>query len=241
MYEQNITQQLFSAFEDFEIFRRSEDMSLAKYISEFELKATELKNLKVQLPEELLAFKLLKNANLSEECSRIVRIACNTNAAADTGSGLTLAAMKSTILNAFDCRLDVKATGYVSGNTDATGTVSMEPFKIKSEPSETFYSSSRRSRGENSGYYGKSRGFGRNYNGRANRGRSSFEPYPVTKDKERTYRDNGDRDRQRDGDGRDHGDRREYVNNSDQEGANGRTREPRVNRIDRYTGKGPST
>ena len=39
LYEQNVTQKLFSAYETFENFKRSQDMSIAKYISEFEMKA----------------------------------------------------------------------------------------------------------------------------------------------------------------------------------------------------------
>ena len=47
LYEQNTTQKLFSSFEDFENFKRKPEVPLAKYISEFELKVTELKALKV--------------------------------------------------------------------------------------------------------------------------------------------------------------------------------------------------
>ena len=157
-----------------------------------------------------MAFKLLKNAGLNEECSRIVRIACSTNTSAPDAESLTFANMKATILNAFDCRLDIKGAGPSSCNSDATGTTSVEPFQIKSEPQETFYSRHREkeyadfnSVYEQQVYQGKARGSGRDYNGKMNRGRYSRDPYPSTKPG------------------------REIE----------KMKDSRVNRVDRYTGK----
>ena len=207
LYEQNSTQKLFTAFEEFENLKRGHDMSLAKYISEFEIKVSELKGLNVSLPEELLAFKLLKNANLGEECTRIVRIACNTNSSVGTGNNnLTFEMMKGTIMNAFDCRLDIKSTGFRSGSTDSTGTVSVEPFKVKVEEEESYYT-----RNDSWNYQGRARGSGRNYNNTnranmSNQGRN-FEPYPIHPTRESRGR------------------------------GNARMMDSRVNRIDRQTGK----
>lgn len=231
LYEQNKTQKLFAAFEEFEGFKRSQDMPLAKYISEFEFKANELKSLKVILPEELLAFKLLKNANLTEECARIVRIACNTNAETNKGSGLTFSGMKTTILNAFDCRLDIKASGFSRGSTDVTGTVSVEPFQIKSEPLDTFYGghSTREeplntfygqgysAQQDNTQYRSKTMGSWRSSSGSSNgsssRGKNYYQPYPSYKSGETNRKDN------------------------DKMKGSLEQREFRVNRTDNYTGK----
>ena len=198
-------------------------MPLAKYVSEFELKANELKDLMVVLPGELLAFKLLKNAGLSEVCARIVRIACNTNNADGTPRSLTLAIMKATILNAFDCRLDIKETSF-GCTSNTSGTVSMEPFRVKSEPLDTFYTDQRYRDGANQSY-GKTRGLGRNNSGRFNSGRSSFEPYPGRKQREHQRRDidNG---------------KSGYASQFDQaDSGYGRPQNHRVNRIDRETGR----
>ena len=135
LYEQNATQRLFCAYEDFEGFKRTQDMSLAKFISEFEMKSKVLANLKVVLPESLLAFKLLKNANLGDECARIVRVAINTSAPTDV-SKLTLAAMKATILNAFDVRLETDQGA--SSSSQGIGRPFTEPFTVKPEPLDVY-------------------------------------------------------------------------------------------------------
>ena len=138
LYEQNLTQKLFTAFEDFENFKREPDMSLAKFISAFEMKSKELADLKVVLPQSLLAFKLLKSANLGDECTRIVRVAVNTNSPTDI-SKLTLETMKATILNAFDVRLETQGSSSSSmGNQIATPCT--QPFDIKSEPLDVYQS-----------------------------------------------------------------------------------------------------
>ena len=97
LYEQNKTQKIYSAYEEFEQFARNYTMSIAKYISEFEIKVEALKDLEINLPDSLLAYKLLKNATLSEDCTRIVRATCKE---------LKMDDMKNAILNVFDVRLD---------------------------------------------------------------------------------------------------------------------------------------
>ena len=139
LYEQNATQKLFAAYEQFEGFKRVQDMSVAKYISEFERMSKDLADLEVTLPQSLLAFKLLKNANLGDECSRIVRVSINTSEPTDT-TKLTLAAMKATILNAIDVRLDTNASASTSGlNTEKPY---VEPFVLKQETMDVYHARS---------------------------------------------------------------------------------------------------
>ena len=164
-------------------------MSLAKYISEFEMIITELKSFKVTLPESLLAFRLLRYANLPEEVARIVRIACNTNARG--AEAMTLDNMKATILNAFDCRLEPKAVGSSSSSCrdiEMSSPAVVEPFQIKSEPLETYYAR---------GQYGNDRERNSNHRKFRGSGKSSFrgsgqrqstEPYPTNR-----YRRDSDR------------------------------------------------
>ena len=133
LYEQNQTQQMFSAFEEFEQFKRDPSMSIAKYISAFDMKVSCLKDLEVTLPDSILAYKLLKNAGLSEDCTRIVRATCKE---------LKLSSMKQSILNIFDVRLNSSgANGGDSSsmNCDVPNSVETEPFSIKTEPSDTYY------------------------------------------------------------------------------------------------------
>ena len=178
LYEQNTTQKLFSVFEKFEMFRRAPETSLAKYISDFEIITNELKALKVVIPEALLAFKLLKYAGLSEECARIVRIACNTNAKG--AEALTMENMKTTILNAFDCRLEPKSSCSFSGkDSEKTSPQVVEPIHIKSEVQETYIAHDKNNNEQyRSNSRGKFRGASRN-NNRQSDHRQANEPYPT--------------------------------------------------------------
>ena len=205
LYDKNTTQKLFSAFEKWEVYRRTPEMSLSKYISGFEMKIQELKDLKVTLPESLLAFRLLKYAGLSEDVARIVRVACNTNA---TGAeGLTLEIMKTTMLNAFDCRLEPSTSSFGSSQPEVT---SVEPFQIKSEPQDTFFA--------RESYNNPVRGAGRDQRGKQ---RMSRDPYPTSNPRTRRDSDRfnkfGERGRYRDGDrgGFRQGDRSRRVNRID--------------------------
>ena len=178
LYEQNITQKLFSAYEDFENFSRPAEMSIAKFINDFELKAKVLNDLDVKLPESLLAFKLLKSSNLGEECTRIVRVAVNTKNPTDVAE-LTLKNMKTTILNAFDVRLSGQSSD-ISGQSSSS-----QQDTIKQEPLDVYYQnranrgdSRRNSLGdsEQKQYQSKFRGSWRD-----NKRRSSRDPYPVSR------------------------------------------------------------
>ena len=145
LYEQNSTQKLFTAFEEWESYRRTPGMSLPKYISGLEIKIEELKALKVSLPEELLAFRLLRYAGLNEEIARAVRLACNTNV--DGPEALTFKKMKATILSAFDCRLETASTNAFNSQQEVSHVPTVEPFRVKEEPLDTFFTSRTSGRG----------------------------------------------------------------------------------------------
>ena len=54
-------------FEDFEDFGRSSEQTITDYISKFDQKYNKLTKLRITLPQEILAFKLLRRAKLSKE------------------------------------------------------------------------------------------------------------------------------------------------------------------------------
>ena len=142
LYEQNKSQKIYSAFEEFEHFVREPSMSVAKYISEYEMKVSALTDLEVNLPDPLLAYKLLKNASLTEDCTRIVRATCKE---------LKLEDMKNAILNVFDVRLGSSSKcGQSFGN--------QENFPVKTESvdvMETRHSQAKYGSYEQRGFSGK--------------------------------------------------------------------------------------
>ena len=54
-------------FDDFDDFRREDDQSIHEYIAMFDAKYRKLEKKKMTLPSEILAFKLLKKANITKE------------------------------------------------------------------------------------------------------------------------------------------------------------------------------
>ena len=54
-------------YEDFENFQRADNQSIRDFIACFDMKYRKLEKLKINLPQEILAFKMLGKANISRE------------------------------------------------------------------------------------------------------------------------------------------------------------------------------
>ena len=64
-------------YEDFEDLQRAENQSVNEYIQSFDAKYRKLEKLNIKLPAEVLAFKLLKRANVSREEKLLVLTGMN--------------------------------------------------------------------------------------------------------------------------------------------------------------------
>ena len=71
LYLKDKTTQNLMALEDLENFKKSKNMSMAQYILQFETKLDKSKQLGITWPDDIIAFRLLKNANLSEQDHRL--------------------------------------------------------------------------------------------------------------------------------------------------------------------------
>ena len=60
------TNNVFNLYTEFENYKRTDGQSMKEYITVFEHKIYELKTEKLELPELVISFKMLKGANLSE-------------------------------------------------------------------------------------------------------------------------------------------------------------------------------
>ena len=67
----------WNKFEDFEKFERKHGQNIREYVADFDLKFRKLEKLHIKLPPEILAFKLLKNANLRKQERMIVLTGVN--------------------------------------------------------------------------------------------------------------------------------------------------------------------
>lgn len=66
-------QAMFNAYEKFETFHRSKTMSIGDYVNEFEQLNQKLKSFKIELPTAVLAYQLLKNADLLKATRELTR------------------------------------------------------------------------------------------------------------------------------------------------------------------------
>ena len=73
LYQKDKTTLKFRALEDLENFKKSKTMTMAQYILQFETKLDKTKILGITWPDDIIAFRLLKNANLSEQDHRLAK------------------------------------------------------------------------------------------------------------------------------------------------------------------------
>ena len=64
-------------FEDFEDFKRAEGQSINEYVATFDAKYRKVKKKKMTLPSEILAFKLIRKANITKEEKLLVLTGMN--------------------------------------------------------------------------------------------------------------------------------------------------------------------
>ena len=62
----------YEAYEKFEKFCRLKSVNISNYIIGFEHLYSKIKNFDVALPDGILAYKLLNNANISRQCEQLV-------------------------------------------------------------------------------------------------------------------------------------------------------------------------
>ena len=93
LYGVSEDQATFNSYEQFETFQRPSSMSITDFINQFEQLNQKLISHKIQLPDAVLAYQLLKNANLPKEKRDLARA---------TISELTFKAMKKQIKAIYD-------------------------------------------------------------------------------------------------------------------------------------------
>ena len=77
LYQEDAARSAFAAYEHFTEFKRSRDMSIEDYLIEFNIRYSKIKSLKMELPDGVLAYYLLKCASLTEEQSNICKATCD--------------------------------------------------------------------------------------------------------------------------------------------------------------------
>ena len=73
MYAKDTNASVFKAYDRFENFKRPDDLNLIYYINELERLNNQLKNFEMELPADILAYKVLENGNISNEKEQLIR------------------------------------------------------------------------------------------------------------------------------------------------------------------------
>lgn len=76
LYLKDKSQSAFAAFDEFTSYRRRSDISIQDYIIEFNLKYNKIKTFDMSLPEGVLAYYLLKCANISDDLGNMCKATC---------------------------------------------------------------------------------------------------------------------------------------------------------------------
>ena len=73
LYAVSKDQATFSAYEKFETFQRPTSMNITDYVNEFEQLYQKVLSYKMNIPSAVLAYRLLKNANLPKDKQDLAR------------------------------------------------------------------------------------------------------------------------------------------------------------------------
>ena len=76
IYKKNETLEKFEALDNFETYRRLSEESINDFIIEFDKRLNRTQKLGTTMSEDLLAYRMIKSANLSEQDERLVKATC---------------------------------------------------------------------------------------------------------------------------------------------------------------------
>ena len=145
----------FNTYLDFENYRRPKDCSIDDYLSEFDLRYYKLKECEVNLPDAVIACRLLKSCGLSDMHFQL---------ALSTVPDMTFENMRNTLKKLF-AENSKMLVGKSASSDESKTVVKVEPHSDEGAEGEAFYASSSRGRG----WYGR-RSRGTNRGGYKNSG-----------------------------------------------------------------------
>ena len=76
IYKNNETLEKFEALDNFETYRRSPEESINGFIIEFDKRLNRTKKLGTTMSDDILAYRMIKSANLSDQDERVVKATC---------------------------------------------------------------------------------------------------------------------------------------------------------------------
>lgn len=142
-------------FEEFEDFSRGRDQKFLEYISNFEQKYNRLKKVDIELPSSILAFKLLRRANITQE-ERLLVLSGMDFSKKDTLFDQAISSLKKFKGE----RGGSGVSGHTSGDFTPSIPVKLEPALVveEDEHEEAYMAGGYRQAGGSGGWRGQSGG-----------------------------------------------------------------------------------
>ena len=78
LFLEDKNQSAYATYESFEMYRRPKEMNMKEFLNNFECLYNKLKVYQMELPDEVLAYSVLKSTNLSEENEKFPRATITT-------------------------------------------------------------------------------------------------------------------------------------------------------------------
>ena len=79
IYKKNSTVEKFEALDNFETYRRPSDTAMSEFLIEFDKRKNKTQSLGTEISDDLLAYRLIKAANLSDSDERVVKATVQLN------------------------------------------------------------------------------------------------------------------------------------------------------------------
>ena len=98
LYKKDESRHQYDTFGNFINFRRHDNMSIKEYLVEYNLRYNKVKSYAGRLPEAVLGYSVLENANLSEEKKEICRATCSSLSYNDMKTQMEKSAIQLSIL-----------------------------------------------------------------------------------------------------------------------------------------------
>ena len=118
LYKKDEASSGFSAYEDFSDYRRPAGVSIKDYLVEFNLKYSKLKAYKMELPEGVLAYYVLKCANLTDEQTNICKATCTDLKYSDMKKQIEKVTSNSGRADKHSQDISVQSQFYMDGEVD---------------------------------------------------------------------------------------------------------------------------
>ena len=164
LWKEDDTKQAFNAYESFEQFRRPAEMGVTDYLNAFDRLNNKLKVHNMELPQGVLAYRVLKSANLTTEQEQLAKA---------TAKDVTYKSMCDKLKSIFgDSKSSIQMKPAIEIKPES-------PFYCDNEEESVYFNSSTSGYGQR-GYGGRgrptyrSRSGGRQMGHSLNRGRSNF-------------------------------------------------------------------